>query len=661
MGKSYPDRTNARGIWKLSDITKNKITDGTYPGSQDLSGTIGLFAGGKNPSNINTVDQISIPTTGNTSDYGDLLQAQDGRAAGVGSSTRGIHGGGRTPTKLNVIQYTHFKSGGNFADFGDLTAARDQLSSHSNNTRGLFAGGLAPGKSNIIDFITVTSLGNATDFGNLTTASYSGGGTGNHTRAILQSGGLYPSTTDGDIDFVEIASTGNGADFGDLSSARYLSAGMSTSTKGFFGGGYYYHSSNAAYHATVDEMNIGSKSGGTDYGDLTVARSHGKGASSSTRGVVGGGHPGSSPNISNVMDFISLKSAGNATDFGDLSSARTVASGMSNGHGGILESFPRAPELYSPTGRPFPDGGGGIGDLGLFAGGEYNYSNVVDFITISTTGNASDFGNLDGTRSAHAGAGSKIRGFTGGGQPGLSNVITYKDFRSKGNFADFGDLTGVRDKLGSLNNDTRAVWGGGRTETSSNTNSNVMDYITMASIGNATDFGNLSVARKGIQGASSTTRGVFGGGYTPSFVNTMDYITIANTGDASDFGDLSVARAPIGGTGAASSTRATFACGQKSSNSNVIDYITIANTGNATDFGDMEIVSPYATGVSNSVRGVFAGFNNTGAAGADGDFGNCPHISYITIASTGNYTDFGDLSLRRYGISGISNGHGGLS
>ena len=31
MGTSYPDRTNARGVWKLSDITKNKITDGTYP------------------------------------------------------------------------------------------------------------------------------------------------------------------------------------------------------------------------------------------------------------------------------------------------------------------------------------------------------------------------------------------------------------------------------------------------------------------------------------------------------------------------------------------------------------------------------------------------------------------------------------------------------
>jgi hypothetical protein len=378
--------------------------------------------------------------------------------------------------------------------------------------------------------------------------------------------------------------------------------------------------------------------------------------SSITRGVWGAGDPST-----NVIDFVQIASAGTATDFGDATVARFNNRGSSNGHAGIEADFPRAPELYSPTGRPFPDGGGGVGDLGIFAGGEYNYSNIVEFITISSVGNGADYGDLDGTRSALSGAGGKTRGFTGGGQPGLSNVITYKDFRSKGNFSDFGDLTGVRDKLASVNTDTRAVWGGGRTETSSNTNSNVMDYITMASIGNASDFGDLSVSRKGIQGGSSTTRGVFSGGYTPSFSDVMDYITIANTGNATDFGNLTVARAPIGGTGAASSTRMLTAGGQKSSNSNVVDYITIANTGNATDFGDLEIVTPYSTGVSNSTRAVFTGFNNTGAPGADSTFGNCPQINYFTIASTGNYTTFGELTSRRYGLAGISNGHGGLS
>ena len=44
MGTSYPDRTNATGVWKLSDIYKNKTSDGTYPGS--YGGDRGIVMGG---------------------------------------------------------------------------------------------------------------------------------------------------------------------------------------------------------------------------------------------------------------------------------------------------------------------------------------------------------------------------------------------------------------------------------------------------------------------------------------------------------------------------------------------------------------------------------------------------------------------------------------
>ena len=37
-------------------------------------------------------------------------------------------------------------------------------------------------------------------------------------------------------------------------------------------------------------------------------------------------------------------------------------------------------------------------------------------------------------------------------------------------------------------------------------------------------------------------RGVFGGGQTPTNQNVLDYITIASTSNATNFGDLSVAR-----------------------------------------------------------------------------------------------------------------------
>ena len=65
-----------------------------------------------------------------------------------------------------------------------------------------------------------------------------------------------------------------------------------------------------------------------------------------------------------------------------------------------------------------------------------------------------------------------------------------------------------------------------------------MDYITISSTGNATDFGDLTRSAYYIGGACNKTRGVFGGGN--SATNVMDYITIASTGNATDFGDLTV-------------------------------------------------------------------------------------------------------------------------
>ena len=92
------------------------------------------------------------------------------------------------------------------------------------------------------------------------------------------------------------------------------------------------------------------------------------------------------------------------------------------------------------------------------------------------------------------------------------------------------------------------------------------------------------MARGFAGGAGSTTRLTFGGGHEPSKSNVIDYITIASTGDASDFGDLTVARTQHGS--ASNQLRGVWYAGDDGSISNVIDYVTIASTGNAADFGD---------------------------------------------------------------------------
>ena len=60
----------------------------------------------------------------------------------------------------------------------------------------------------------------------------------------------------------------------------------------------------------------------------------------------------------------------------------------------------------------------------------------------------------------------------------------------------------------------------------------------MASFGNATDFGNLSSKRWQLTSCSSQTRGIWAGGGTPTNTNTIEFVTIASAGDTQDFGDL---------------------------------------------------------------------------------------------------------------------------
>ena len=70
-----------------------------------------------------------------------------------------------------------------------------------------------------------------------------------------------------------------------------------------------------------------------------------------------------------------------------------------------------------------------------------------------------------------------------------------------------------------------------------------MEYITIATTGNSTDFGDRTVAKNMPACVCDDTRIVIGGGQN---VNTIDYITTATTGNATDFGDLTDPRYGLG-------------------------------------------------------------------------------------------------------------------
>ena len=132
-------------------------------------------------------------------------------------------------------------------------------------------------------------------------------------------------------------------------------------------------------------------------------------------------------------------------------------------------------------------------------------------------------------------------------------------------------------------------------------------------------------------------RGVIGSGQLiPSgAVNTMNFITIASTGDATDFGDLSYGAAYRGGL--ASSTRGIFVNGQGDT---TFDYVTISSQGGGVDFG--EAITDHMGGATfnSSTRGFRAGGSDPSVS--------TPHTTDIMgmiIASTGSFFDAGDLTI----------------
>lgn len=150
----------------------------------------------------------------------------------------------------------------------------------------------------------------------------------------------------------------------------------------------------------------------------------------------------------------------------------------------------------------------------------------------------------------------------------------------------------------------RGVWMGGYTTA----NDDTIDYVTIASLGDAIDFGNVTVAgsRNG-QALSNGPRGVCGVWHSTA---VMEYITIATTGNATDFGNLTLARSP---SGVSNGTRGCFGMGLNGgAPQDEIDYITIATTGNAVDFGDLTDERSIAGSLSSDIRGLWAGGDDSG-------------------------------------------------
>ena len=305
----------------------------------DAASARGLFGGGYGSpftAKVNNIDYITISSTGNSSDFGDLSAAK-AIPATAASPTRGVIAGGQpSPAPINTIEYVTISSTGDAIDFGDLITSKGRPAGCSNSTRGIFAGGYTPfytTQINSIEYISIATTGNSFDFGDLFTGRYGLSSCSSVTRGVFAGGSFTTPifTSINSIEYITIASMGNTLDFGDLSANRRLSSSCSNSTRGLFGGGIESPSSSDVN--TIEYITIASLGNANDFGDLTQTRRALAACSSSSRAVFGGGYI--APANLNIIDYVTISSIGNASYFGDLSRLNAFNSSFSNGHGGL--------------------------------------------------------------------------------------------------------------------------------------------------------------------------------------------------------------------------------------------------------------------------------------------------------------------------------------
>ena len=309
--------------WSEIEASHGQLGGGT--GSNIGTGNRGLYMGGSTPTIINNIDYLTIPTLGNSQDFGDLTAAKTSTNA-FGSHTRGATCGGATPSNLSDTDMVFFSSLGNATDYATLSENKKEAGVLSDKTRAVHIGG----GNNKMEYITIEQGGTWVDFGNLTADAEQCMGLSSSTRGVVAQGNQDPAGLANNIDYFTIASTGNSADYGDLTDARYGGASGSNATRGCFGGGWSPNVVNV-----IDYITIATLGNAIDFGDMTQAKYNLSGSmSSKTRMVIGGGHQNPDPAV-NTIESWEFATTGNGTDFGDLTAAKSGGGQCSNGHGGL--------------------------------------------------------------------------------------------------------------------------------------------------------------------------------------------------------------------------------------------------------------------------------------------------------------------------------------
>jgi hypothetical protein len=258
-----------------------------------------------------------------------------------------------------------------------------------------------------------------------------------------------------------------------------------------------------------------------------------------------------------------------------------------------------------------------------------------------------------GSQCANSTKGYVIGGLDfGGGANGGYNLgqLRYFSYSTSGNSQYNSELSASKTASSAItgNNNTRGVNMLGSNYSITLFPVIPIEYFTTATGGSVGSFGSMS-GTYGSAGsgacfnntrilASCGNKGQFGGGDTP--VSTINYITTATTGNSSFFGNLSRGATYAGGQStSASNTKGLFSgTAVTTGPASNIDQVTIATTGDTTNFGNLTTACQGRSGgASNTITGlVFTGDSS---------------VDKITIASNSNATSWG--SIAGYSVAGF--------
>ena len=274
------------------------------------------------------------------------------------------------------------------------------------------------------------------------------------------------------------------------------------------------------------------------------------------------------------------------------------------------------------------------GSRGLSLGGTAPTAstNVIDYVNISTRSDAIDFGDMQ-TAKIKPGVGTDgSRGVAIGGT-GATTEIDYWAFGSTGNAADFGDCHTQVSEGGSASGGGRVIQANGGSSPGDD-----LQKLQINTLGNSSEFGELTEASGNGMGASDGSRGII----THSDAD-VDFVNILTDGNATLWGDQHTNQIQAGA--ASDGSKAIMFGGEIGSAVDNIGYLQINNLGYAADWGgELSGARRYLGATSDGNRAII----HSGYPAVD-------TIEFISMSALGSSAaDFGEGTITRYNNNAIS-------